>query len=67
MLGYPSMGQVPEAFAAYAAFAAASGAPGAKVTKPGQVRSAIRLAPGNPGPALADVNERQPGRSAAAE
>jgi pyruvate dehydrogenase (quinone)/pyruvate oxidase len=57
VLGYPEHGvRYPEPFADYAAFATANGALGAKVTKPADVRSALRLALDHPGPALVDVN-----------
>ena len=57
VLGYPEHGvRYPEPFADYAAFATANGALGAKVTKPGDVRGAIRAALDHPGPALIDVN-----------
>jgi len=55
--GYPEHGvRYPEPFADYAAFATANGALGAKVTKPGEVKSALALALNHPGPALVDVN-----------
>ncbi|HEY7264919.1 MAG TPA: thiamine pyrophosphate-dependent enzyme [Trebonia sp.] len=57
VLGYPEHGvRYPEPFADYAAFATANGALGTKVTKPGDVRGAIRAALDHPGPALIDVN-----------
>jgi pyruvate dehydrogenase (quinone) len=57
VLGYPEHGvRYPEPFADYAAFATANGALGAKVTKPGDLGSAIQLAFNHPGPALLDVN-----------
>ena len=57
VLGYPEHGvRYPEPFADYAAFATANGALGAKVTKPGEVKSALTLALNHPGPALVDVN-----------
>ena len=57
VLGYPEHGvRYPEPFADYAAFATANGALGAKVTKPGDLQEAIRLALSHPGPALLDVN-----------
>jgi pyruvate dehydrogenase (quinone) len=57
VLGYPEHGvRYPEPFADYAAFATANGALGVKVTKPGEVKSAISLALNHPGPALVDVN-----------
>jgi pyruvate dehydrogenase (quinone) len=57
VLGYPEHGvRYPEPFVDYAAFATANGALGAKVTEPGGVKDAIRLALGHPGPALVDVN-----------
>jgi pyruvate dehydrogenase (quinone) len=57
VLGYPEHGvRYPEPFADYAAFATANGALGVKVTEPGEVKNALRLALGHPGPALVDVN-----------
>jgi pyruvate dehydrogenase (quinone) len=57
VLGYPEHGvRYPEPFVDYAAFATANGALGVKVTKPAEVRDAISLALGHPGPALIDVN-----------
>jgi pyruvate dehydrogenase (quinone) len=57
VLGYPEHGvRYPEPFVDYAAFATANGALGTKVTKPGDVRGAIRAALDHPGPALIDVN-----------
>lgn len=57
VLGYPEHGvRYPEPFVDYAAFATANGALGVKVTKPGDVRGAIRTALDHPGPALIDVN-----------
>jgi pyruvate dehydrogenase (quinone)/pyruvate oxidase len=57
VLGYPEHGvRYPEPFVDYAAFATANGALGAKVSKPGEVKTAIRLALDHPGPALVDVN-----------
>jgi pyruvate dehydrogenase (quinone) len=57
VLGYPEHGvRYPEPFADYAAFATANGALGTKVTKPGDLGSAIQLAFNHPGPALLDVN-----------
>jgi len=57
VLGYPEHGvRYPEPVADYAAFATANGALGAKVTKPGEVKSALSLALNHPGPALVDVN-----------
>jgi pyruvate dehydrogenase (quinone) len=57
VLGYPEYGvRHSEPFADYAAFATANGALGAKVTAPGDLKNAIRLALDHPGPALVDVN-----------
>jgi len=57
VLGYPEHGvRYPEPFVDYAAFATANGALGVKVVKPGEVKSAMRLALDHPGPALVDVN-----------
>jgi pyruvate dehydrogenase (quinone)/pyruvate oxidase len=57
VLGYPEHGvRYPEPFVDYAAFATANGALGVKVAKPGEVRTAIKLAFDHPGPALVDVN-----------
>jgi pyruvate dehydrogenase (quinone) len=57
VLGYPEHGvRYPEPFVDYAAFATANGALGIKVAKPGDVKSAVRLALDHPGPALLDVN-----------
>jgi pyruvate dehydrogenase (quinone) len=51
VLGYPEHGvRYPEPFVDYAAFATANGALGVKVTKPGDVRGAIRTALDHPGP-----------------
>jgi len=57
VLGYPEHGvRYPEPFVDYAAFATANGALGTKVTKPGDLRGALRAALDHPGPALIDVN-----------
>ena len=57
VLGYPEHGvRYPEPFVDYASFATANGALGMKVTKPDDVRAAIRTALDHPGPALIDVN-----------
>jgi pyruvate dehydrogenase (quinone) len=57
VLGYPEYGvRHSEPFADYAAFATANGALGAKVTAPGDLKNAIRVALDHPGPALVDVN-----------
>jgi pyruvate dehydrogenase (quinone) len=57
VLGYPEHGvRYPEPFVDYAAFATANGGLGMKVTKPADVRDALRTAFDHPGPALIDVN-----------
>jgi pyruvate dehydrogenase (quinone) len=57
VLGYPEHGvRYPQPSVDYAAFAIANGAFGVKVTEPGEVKNAVRLALDYPGPALVDVN-----------
>jgi pyruvate dehydrogenase (quinone) len=57
VLGYPEHGvRYPDPFVDYAAFATANGAFGAKVTKPGELKSALRQALDHPGPAIVDAN-----------
>lgn len=57
VLGYPEHGvRYPPPFVDYAALAIANGAFGVKVAEPGEVKNAVRLALGYPGPALVDVN-----------
>jgi pyruvate dehydrogenase (quinone) len=57
VLGYPEHGvRYSEMSTNFAAFATANGGFGAKVTKPGEVKDAIRQSLDYPGPALLDVN-----------
>ncbi|HEX8009081.1 MAG TPA: thiamine pyrophosphate-dependent enzyme [Trebonia sp.] len=57
VLGYPEHGvRYSEPSTNFAAFATANGGFGAKVTKPGELKDAIRQALDHPGPALLDVN-----------
>jgi pyruvate dehydrogenase (quinone) len=57
ILGYPEFGvREPEPYADYAALATANGALGIKVTRPGDVRTAVQQALSHDGPALVDVN-----------
>ena len=57
VLGYPEHGvRYPDPSVDYAAFATANGAFGAKVTKPGELKSALRQALDHPGPAIVDAN-----------
>jgi pyruvate dehydrogenase (quinone) len=57
VLGYPEHGvRYSETSTNFAAFATANGGFGAKVTKPGELKDAIRQAFDHPGPALLDVN-----------
>ncbi|MBO0804610.1 MAG: pyruvate oxidase [Nocardiopsaceae bacterium] len=57
VLGYPEHGiRFTDPFADYASFASANGAFGAKVTRPGELRDAVREALDHPGPAIVDAN-----------
>jgi pyruvate dehydrogenase (quinone) len=57
VLGYPEHGvRFPDPYVNFAAFASANGGFGAKVTKPGELKDAVRRALDHPGPALLDVN-----------
>jgi len=57
VLGYPEHGvRYSESSTNFAAFATSNGGFGAKVTKPGELKDAIRQAFDHPGPALLDVN-----------
>ncbi|MCL2729735.1 MAG: thiamine pyrophosphate-binding protein [Actinomycetia bacterium] len=57
VLGYPEHGiRYTEPFADYASFATANGALGVKVSKPDELKDAIRRALDHPGPAIVDAN-----------
>jgi pyruvate dehydrogenase (quinone)/pyruvate oxidase len=57
VLGYPEHGvRYPEPFVDYAALATANGALGVKVTKPAELKAALRQALDHPGPAIVDAN-----------
>jgi len=57
VLGFPEHGiRYPKPFVDFAAFASANGGLGIKVTRPGDVTSALSSALGHRGPALVDVN-----------